>query len=37
MKGMKRMDSPGYIFLHLAFLGKKIFQRRKDWFALNVL
>lgn len=26
MKGMKRMDIPGYIFLHLAFLGKKSFK-----------
>lgn len=30
MKGMKRMDSPGYTFLHLAFLGKKdSFKERK--------
>lgn len=32
------MDSPGYTFLHLAFLGKKILSKKgKDWFALNVL
>lgn len=29
MKGMKRMDSPGYIFLHLAFLGKNLSKKER--------